>query len=104
MRFFDDLVLRERDATGTGSLSERIYPIQDDMANVTALSGLSGVVVERYCYTGYGIPAVMAGDFSQRLASAYRWEVLFGSYRIDAESFLYQARMREYHPGLGTLI
>jgi YD repeat-containing protein len=45
--YVDTMVLRDRDATGGGTLSERLWVQQDANWNVTALVNTSGSVVER---------------------------------------------------------
>jgi RHS repeat-associated protein len=101
LRYVDDLVLRDRDATGSGTLSERFYALQDANWNVTALADATGVVQERYAYDAYGVPSVLTGLFGARSTSLYAWEVRYAGYRWDAESGLYYVRHRQYHPSLG---
>ena len=105
LRYIDDLVCRDRDPDGSGSLSERIYPLQDANANVTALSDDSGTILERYVYSAYGVLTVLNPDFSVKGGSpSYDWEILYASYRWDSESGLYLARYRYFHPPLGVWI
>ena len=44
LRYIDDLVLRDRDTTGDGTLDERLFALQDPNWNVTALSDPTGAV------------------------------------------------------------
>jgi RHS repeat-associated protein len=104
LRYVDDLVLRDRDATGSGTLTERLYALQDALFNVTALADTTGTVQERYVYDAYGIPSVLAATFAARSASSFDWEVRYKGYRWDVESGLYQVRRRQYHPTIGAFV
>jgi hypothetical protein len=50
-RYVDDLVLRDRDTTGGGTLNERMYGMQDANWNLTVIADSSGNVQERYGYS-----------------------------------------------------
>ena len=70
--------------------------------NVTALVNTSGTVVERVLYDPYGQPTFYDGSWENPSASsAYANEVLFTGHRLDAETGLYYAGARYYHPTLG---
>jgi RHS repeat-associated protein len=101
LRYIDDLVLRDRDVLGLGTLSERFYAIQDPNWNLTGVANSAGIVQERYGYDAYGVPAVMTAAFLVQGASLYDWETRFGGYRWDGESGLYQVRHRGFHAILG---
>jgi RHS repeat-associated protein len=101
LRYLDDLVLRDRDTTGGGTLNERFYGVQDPNWNVTALVDSGGVVQERYGYDAYGVPAVLTAGFGGRATSLYDSESRYGGYRWDSEAGLYPVRHRVYHPSLG---
>jgi RHS repeat-associated protein len=103
-RYVDDLVLRDRDANGDGSLDERLYGMQDPNWNVTAIANSSGTVQERYGYAAYGMPSFMTAAFGSRASSSYAWEQLFAGYRWDSISGLFEVRNRGYAPDLGTWI
>jgi RHS repeat-associated protein len=92
-RYVDDLVLRDRG-------SERFYVLHDYF-HPTAVIDTSAAVQERYGYDGFGTPRYMDGSFGSRSSSSYDWETLFGAYRYDLESGLYQVRHRYLHPKLG---
>lgn len=102
IRYQDDLVLRDRDATGSGTLNERYYGLHDPNWNLTAIADLTGTVQERYGYDAYGVPAFLTQTFGIRGSSLYAWEVLYASYRWDVETGLFQVRMRMYAPNLGS--
>jgi RHS repeat-associated protein len=99
-RYIDDLVLRDRDTNGDGSLDERLYVLHD-FFNVTAIMTPTGTVVERYGYDAFGAVRYMDGSFGSRSSSSYAWETLFGAYRYDAPTGLYQVRNRYFHSKLG---
>jgi len=99
----NELVLRDRDAGG-GSLSERLYALQDSHWDVCAVVDETGKVVERYEYQAYGKPQVLKPDFTNRGTSNYDWQVLFQGSPLDAETGLYYVRYRYYHPTLGLWI
>jgi RHS repeat-associated protein len=103
-RYIDDLLFRNRDTTGGGTLNEQLYGVQDPNWNLTALIDVSGAVVERYGYNAYGVSAVLTPDFVIRLATLYDWETRYGGYRWDKESVLYQVRNRYYDSGLGCFL
>jgi RHS repeat-associated protein len=95
-RHIDDLILRDRG-------SERLYVLHDAMS-VTAVINTSGAVQERYGYDGFGSVRYMTSAFGSRSSSDYEWETLFGAYRYDQESGLYQVRYRYLHSGLGRWV
>jgi len=101
LRYLDDLLLRDRDTTGTGTVNERFYALQDPNWNVTALADITGTVQERYAYDAYGVPAVLTPSFGARGSSLYDWETRYTGYRWDSDSQLYQVRSRSYQPLLG---
>jgi RHS repeat-associated protein len=104
MRYIDDLVLRDRDATGTGSMIERLFSLQDPNWNLTAISDRTGSVQERYDYSAYGAPTVLTPAFAAHSESAYNWETFFAGYYYCTETALYNVRRRIYHPILGNWI
>jgi RHS repeat-associated protein len=101
LRYIDDLVLRDRDTTGNGTLKERLYGMQDPNWNVIALSDITGTVQERYAYSAYGEGTVLTPGFVVRMASIYDWEVRYAGYRWEGETGLYQVRNRILHSLVG---
>ena len=101
LRYIDDMVLRDRDTTGDGSLDERLYGLQDANWNLTSIADITGTVQERYLFSAYGIPLFLDSSFNNRASSSYAWETLFAGYRWDGESNLFQIRNRAYNPYLG---
>src|SRR5690606_21594962 len=55
LRYVDDLVLRDRDTDGNGTLDERLYALSDALFNVVALTDDTGGVKERFAYQPYGL-------------------------------------------------
>ena len=104
LRYIDDLVLRDRDTTGDGTLDERLYALQDANWNVVALTDTAGNVQERYAYDAYGTPSVLNADFTIKANTPYDWQTLFCGYRSDPTVGLYHVRFRVYHPRLGTWV
>jgi len=104
IRYIDDLVLRDRDTTGGGTLDERLYACQDANWNVTAIVGTDGAVKERYEYDPYGNITFLTSDFNIRSASNYAWETLYCGYRWDVAIKMFAVRHRYYHPLLGNWI
>ena len=58
IRYIDDIVMRQRDANGTGPAEERRYYLTDANYNVVMLVTDAGYGVERVFYTAYGEPEV----------------------------------------------
>jgi len=101
LRYIDDILERDRDTTGNGTLDERLYGMQDANWNVTALGDTGGSVQERYACSAYGVPVVLSASFGSRTASSFDWEIRFAGYRWDAEDHCYCVRVRVYQPGVG---
>jgi RHS repeat-associated protein len=93
-RYVDDLVLRDRDTDGNGSLDERLYAMQDANWNVTGIANASGTIQERYAYSAYGITIFLDSSFTSGGTSSSQWETLFGGYLWDKSIGLYQGRNR----------
>jgi RHS repeat-associated protein len=100
LRYADDLVLRDRDTNGDGTLDERRYALHD-YSNVTAIVDTSGAAQERYGFDAYGQPRVMTSAFGSSSTSSQTTDAAFGAYRWDKESGLFQVRNRHLHPKLG---
>ena len=102
LRYDDDLVLRDRVSSQSSSSTcqspdERLYVLHD-FFNATAVVNTGGTVLERYGYDAYGTVRFMDGNFNSRSSSSYGWETLYGAYRWDSETGLYQVRV----PGQST--
>jgi len=103
VRYRDDLVFRERDTTGDGSLDERLY-VTHDYYNPTAIINTSGFVEERYAYSAFGVRRIMGPDFSDRASSNFDWDFGFHGQFLDEESGYYNYAYRYYSPELGRFI
>ena len=108
LRYTDDLILRDRVTSQSSSTScqatnERLYVLHDYF-QPTAVINSSGTVEERYGYNAFGAVRFMTAAFGTQSGSNYAWETLYGAYRWDSETGLYQVRNRYLHPYLGTWI
>jgi len=104
MRYVDDVVSRNRDTTGTTTLDERLYGIQDGNWNVSALADSSGGVLERFAYTAFGAVVVLTSTFEPQSQSvSYSWDLRYAGYRWDDEVNLYQVRNRNFSALTGWL-
>jgi len=103
LRYVDDLILRDRDTTGNGTLDERLYGMQDANWNVTSVSGAAEAIQERYSYDAYGTSIVLTPSFAYRGTSSFTWETRYASYRVDSESGMYYVRNRISHPSMSWL-
>jgi RHS repeat-associated protein len=92
LRYIDDLILRDHGGT-------RHYVLHDYF-NVTAIVNTSGTVQERYGYDAFGAVRFLNASFGSA-SSSYTWETLYGAYRYDSNTGLYQVRHRYLHPQLG---
>ncbi len=102
-RYRDDLVLRDRDTNGNGTLDERLY-VTHNYFDPTAILDTSGNVQERYGYSAFGIRRIMAGDFSNRATSNFDWEFGFHGQFLDRETEYYNYGFRYYSPQIGRWI
>jgi RHS repeat-associated protein len=96
------LIERDRDATGNGQLSERLYAQTDANGDVTALVNAAGQVVERYVYDPYGTVTVLDANWNTRAGSQYAWRYLFQGGRYDSATGYYHFGARDYSPSLGS--
>ena len=99
----DELILRDRDTDGNGTLDERLYATMDYF-NGTAVLNTSGVVQERYAYSAFGVRRIMEADFTPRTASDFDWDFGFQGQFRDAETGWYNYGYRFYVPELGRWI
>jgi len=106
LRYVDELILRQRDTSGTpdGTMDETLYALQDANFNVVALAEDDGDVVERFTYDAYGKATPLDPDFTSYTGTDYEWEFLYTARRLDLESGLMYYRNRYYHTGLGRFI
>ncbi len=62
-RYVDHLILRDRQTTTSGAVTERLYALRDANWNVTALVDILGNPLERFTYTAYGTMEVCTPVF-----------------------------------------
>jgi RHS repeat-associated protein len=104
----DELVFRDRDTTGDGTLDERLYCLMDYFSPA-AIVNLSGTVLERYTFSAFGKRRVLSADYTARTNSLYDWEFGFQGQFLDLETWngtgeqtgLYNYGYRYYVPALG---
>jgi len=99
----DELVMRDRDTDGNGTLDERLYATMDYF-NGTAVMNTSGTVLERYAYSAFGVRRIMAADFTPRSTSSYAWDFGFQGQFRDSETGWYNYGYRFYVPLLGRWV
>ena len=99
--YVDEMVLRDRDPTGSGTLSERLWVQQDANWNVTALVNTSGSVAERYVYDPYGNITFLSAAWGTLSGSAYAWIYGHQGGRFDATTGLYYFDHRDLSAILG---
>lgn len=100
-RYVDDLVRRDRDTTGNGTLDERLYALQDALFNVVAVTDDTGDVKERFAYQPYGKSKPLNPDFTTYSGTNYEWEYRFTGRELDLESGLQINRNRYLHLEMG---
>eukprot|EP00456_Euglypha_rotunda_P007814 TRINITY_DN1143_c1_g1_i14.p1 TRINITY_DN1143_c1_g1~~TRINITY_DN1143_c1_g1_i14.p1 ORF type:complete len:478 (+),score=34.16 TRINITY_DN1143_c1_g1_i14:679-2112(+) len=104
-RYVDDLVLRDRDTTGGGSLNERLFMLQDANWNVVGAVDTSATVRERYFYSSFGMQTFLNAAMSNTSStSAIENEVLFTGQRFDPVSGLLLFRNRYFNSSSGGFI
>jgi RHS repeat-associated protein len=103
--FVDDLVLRDRDTTGNGSLNERLYGLQDANWNIIAVINTSATAQERFLFAPFGWPTFLNGTMSTILAtSAIDSSYLYTGQRFDAGPSFYLFRNRFFDSVTGRFI
>ena len=95
-----ELVRRDRDSNGNGTLDETLYCLRDAMDPI-AIVDSSGAVQERFQYTAFGEVTFLTGDYSLRNASNFDWGFLFHGEFRDEETGYYNYGFRYYSPELG---
>jgi RHS repeat-associated protein len=102
LRSTQDIVIRDRDTSNGGVLTERLYALQDDSWSVAALCDGHGLIQERFYYDAYGTVAVLTPSFAPRQASLVDWRTLFCGCYWDSTTSLYYMQYRYYNPLIGT--
>jgi RHS repeat-associated protein len=96
----DELVLRDRDTTGDGTLDERLYVLMDYF-NPVAVVDTTGEVKERYAWSAFGLRSVLAPNWAPRAGSLFDWDFAFHGQFLDQETGYYNYGYRYYSPNLG---
>ncbi len=97
----DDLIRRDRDTDGSGTLDETLWCLMDYFDPI-AILGSAGAVQERYAYSAFGVPLILAADYAVRTSSAFAWHFLFHGQFTDAETGYqnYGFRFYNLHAGI----
>jgi RHS repeat-associated protein len=96
LRYVDDQIFR--DIGGT-----RLYGLQDANWNLVAVTNTSGTIQQRYRYLAYGQPIRLDDDGVVATGTdSILWSFLYGGYRYDRSTGLYQIRFRYLQPGIGA--
>jgi RHS repeat-associated protein len=95
------LVERDRDPTGGGNLTERLYVLQDANYNVVALVNTQGQVVEQYAYDPYGVVTVYSPTWAVLPWSQYAWRYYFQGMRRDLATGYDHTPWRDRSPTFG---
>ncbi|MCY2967275.1 MAG: hypothetical protein NT069_27180, partial [Planctomycetota bacterium] len=104
LRYIDDLVVRDRDTSGSGTLNERLYVSQDANWSVSAIARSDGTIVERFAFQSYGAPTFLSPEFTSRSTSNFDWDRLYTGHSIDIATGLICARHRFLDSATGTLL
>lgn len=81
----DDLIRRDRDTNASGTIDESLWCLMDYFDPIATLNA-SGAVQERYTYSAFGVPEILAPDYSVRSSSAFDWNFLFHGQYTDPET------------------
>ncbi len=93
--YIDNVVLRDRDTTGNGSLDERHYYLQNQHHDVVALISTSGSISERINYDPYGSPiGTFTSNANRKGYADYEYDGALGN--------TYHVRHRVYRSDLGV--
>jgi len=99
----DDLIRRDRDTDGNGTLDETLWCLMDYFDPIAILNN-TGSVLERYTYSAFGVPLILAPDYSTRSSSAFDWGFLFHGQFTDAETGYQNYGYRYYSSNIGQWI
>ena len=95
-----ELVRRDRDSNGNGTLDESLYCIKDAMDPIAVLDS-SGTIQERYEYTAFGTASFFGVNFGARNGSPINWCFLFHGEFRDQDTEMYNYGFRYYDPETG---
>ena len=96
-----ELIARQRDTNGNGTLNEELFVLTDAMDPVAIVSA-NGAVEERFNYTAFGETTIWNPDFTEKNSgSTFGWNLLFHSEFSDRITRLYNYGYRYYDQKLG---
>ena len=99
----DELILRDRDTSGNGTLDERLYCLMDYF-DPTSVVSTAGAVLERYRFSAFGLRTVMDADWEDRSGSNHSFEYAFHGQFLDPETDFYNYGYRYYSSQVGRWI
>ncbi len=97
----DEVISRRRWTAGAWA---DLFYHTNALGSVTAVTGSTGTVVERYRYDAFGQVTFLDPASGAILSSAVFNNLLFTGRYYDPESRLYDYRARTYHPYLGRFL
>ena len=95
-----ELVRRDRDTNGNGTLDLSFYCIKDAMDPIAVLDS-SGTLQERYEYTAFGTASFFGVNFGARNGSSIDWCFLFHGEFRDLDTGMYNYGFRYFDPITG---
>ncbi|NOY00629.1 MAG: RHS repeat-associated core domain-containing protein [Verrucomicrobia bacterium] len=81
----NQLVLRDRDTNGDGTLNERLYCLMDAL-DPTSVVDTTGGVLERYAFSAFGLRTIMDASWVDRASSSFDFEFAFHGEFEDPET------------------
>ncbi len=96
----DELLRRDRDTNGNGSLDESVYCLSDYYDTVSTVD-TSGNILERYSYSSFGKTRFLNSNFQEKISSNIEWNVLFHGQMKDAYTGFYNYGFRYFSVDLG---
>ncbi len=95
----NDISRRQRYSSGT-TLQDDLYALRDTMNVVALVSASGGTVTQRMAYDAFGNTRFLTAAWAAGTNLA-DWNYLFHAHFNDAETGLYQMRLRYYQANLG---
>jgi len=110
--YIDELIQQQTYDTINGNVAGEYYPLQDLLYRTTALTDSTATIVETYDTDAYGNTLIFTsagtgGNWwaDDAVQSDYpTCDFIFTGRRLDAETFLYNYRLRYYLPALGRFL
>jgi RHS repeat-associated protein len=95
-KYIDEPVMRWQRSNNSST-----YYHRNDQFSIVALTNSTGTTVERYAYSGYGVPTIASGTGTTLSATAYNNRYLYTGREWDSDLQQYHFRFRVYDPELG---